>query len=236
LAGMRRQQREKSKPLKNWFLLSSTQHKMIDVLLIKPSLLRTNPLRLKLAFIEIALLGIAIGKFGVIMGFTPLAGPLMLLIVVVVSLMNRELFNDWTLIETFTALEFLIGREFRFLNWKMARPSPLIWLALLLILLLPTAAGRVLLDLAGGLMLAALVLPFLLTGLGWLGWRVLQSRMVTCQACGMRTLSSSGQCPVCGAGLSDTTGSASFKSDASMSTPASDATIDITAEDAGSDG
>ncbi len=118
----------------------------------------------------------------------------------------------------------------------MARPSPLIWFALLLILLLPTAAGRVLLDLAGGLMLAALVLPFLLTGLGWLGWRVLQSRMVTCQACGMRTLSSSGQCPVCGAGLSDTTGSASFKSDASMSTPASDATIDITAEDAGSDG
>ena len=118
----------------------------------------------------------------------------------------------------------------------MARPSPLIWLALLLLLLLPTAAGRVLLDLAGGLMLAALVLPFLLTGLGWLGWRVLQSRMVTCQACGMRTLSSSGQCPVCGAGLSDTTDSASFKSDASMSTPASDATIDITAEDAGSDG
>ena len=89
---------------------------MIDVLLIKPSLLRTNPLRLKLAFIEIALLGIAIGKFGVIMGFTPLAGPLMLLIVVVISLMNRELFNDWTLIETFTALEFLIRREFRFLN------------------------------------------------------------------------------------------------------------------------
>jgi len=89
---------------------------MIDVLLIKPSLLRTNPLRLKLAFIEIALLGITIGKFGVIMGFTPLAGPLMLLIMVVVSLMNRELFNDWTLIETFTALEFLIGREFRFLN------------------------------------------------------------------------------------------------------------------------
>ncbi|HGY5555390.1 MAG: hypothetical protein AB8A37_05455 [Prochlorococcus sp.] len=50
------------------------------------------------------------------MGFTPMAGPLMLLIVVVISLMNRELFNDWTLIETFTALEFLIGREFRFLN------------------------------------------------------------------------------------------------------------------------
>ncbi|HGY5541700.1 MAG: hypothetical protein AB8A71_03095 [Prochlorococcus sp.] len=117
----------------------------------------------------------------------------------------------------------------------MPRPSPLIWLALLLILLLPTAAGRILLDFAGGLMLAALVLPFLLTGLGWLGWRVLQSRMVTCQACGVRTLGSSGQCPICGAGLSDGSGSTGFKPDADMSIPASSTTIDITAEDAGSD-
>ena len=83
--------------------------------------------------------------------------------------------------------------------------------------------------------IADLVLPFLLTGLGWLGWRVLQSRMVTCQACGVRTLGSSGQCPVCGAGLSDESGSTGFKSDTDMSIPASSTTIDITAEDAGSD-
>ena len=118
----------------------------------------------------------------------------------------------------------------------MARPSPLIWLALLLILLLPTAAGRILLDLAGGLMLVALVLPFLLAGFGWLGWRVLQSRMVTCQACGLRTFGSSGQCPVCGAGLADTSELGDFKDDGGISTPASAATIDITAEDAGSEG
>ncbi|KGG28490.1 MULTISPECIES: hypothetical protein [unclassified Prochlorococcus] len=118
----------------------------------------------------------------------------------------------------------------------MARPSPLIWLALLLIVLLPTAAGRFLLDLAGGLMLVALVLPFLLTGLGWLGWRVLQSRMVTCQACGVRTFGNSGQCPVCGAGLSDASELGGYNADGGISTPASAATIDITAEDAGSEG
>ena len=66
----------------------------------------------------------------------------------------------------------------------MMRPSPMVWLAILLLLLLPTAAGRLLLDLAGGLLLLLLVLPFLLTGLGWIGWKILQSRMVTCSACG----------------------------------------------------
>ena len=61
----------------------------------------------------------------------------------------------------------------------MNRPPALLWIVLLL-LLLPTAAGRVLLDLAGGLLLIALVLPFVLAGVGWIGWKLLQSRMVTC--------------------------------------------------------
>ena len=104
----------------------------------------------------------------------------------------------------------------------MNRVPPLVWLVLLL-LLLPTAAGRVLLDLAGGLMLTLLALPVVLGGLGWIGWKILQSRMTTCSACGATTLATSDRCGVCGT---------PFNSDA---VPASDVTVDITAQDAGSD-
>ena len=41
----------------------------------------------------------------------------------------------------------------------MGRFPPLLWLLLLGLLLLPTAAGRVLLDLAGGLLITLLALP-----------------------------------------------------------------------------
>lgn len=58
----------------------------------------------------------------------------------------------------------------------MGRLSPLIWLAALL-LLLPTPVGRALIDVLGGLALVLLALPFILGGLGWIGWKVLQSRM-----------------------------------------------------------
>ena len=62
----------------------------------------------------------------------------------------------------------------------MGRPSPLLWLIIALVILLPTAAGRALVDLLGGLMLLALAIPVVLTGVGWIGWKVLQSRMITC--------------------------------------------------------
>ncbi|CAI8185832.1 MAG: Uncharacterised protein [Prochlorococcus marinus str. MIT 9215] len=117
----------------------------------------------------------------------------------------------------------------------MGKPSPLLWWAILLLLLLPTAAGRFLLDLAGGVMLALFVLPLLLAGLGWIGWRILQSRMVTCPSCGVSTLMASGQCPVCGTAVSSRSGGANSENDSMSSIPASDATIDITAEDAGSE-
>jgi len=114
----------------------------------------------------------------------------------------------------------------------MGRPSPVLWLALLLLLLLPTAAGRVLLDIAGGLMLAAFLIPLLLTGLGWLGWRALQSRVITCSVCGVGTLSNSGNCPVCGSTISNDKNSTSSGSQRNDSTPASSATIDVIAENA----
>lgn len=115
----------------------------------------------------------------------------------------------------------------------MRSPIPLVWIVALALLLLPTAAGRVLLDVAGGLVLVVLALPLLLGGVGWIGWKFLQSRMTTCSACGTVNLSASGACQMCGAELSQ--GSPSSRGsqvDSDHSTvPASAATIDISAEE-----
>ncbi len=111
----------------------------------------------------------------------------------------------------------------------MGRPSPVLWLALLLLLLLPTAAGRVLLDIAGGLMLAAFLIPLLLTGVGWLGWRALQARLITCSVCGASTFSNTGSCPVCGSSMTKKSSSTSSDSQGGEFPPASSATIDVDA-------
>jgi hypothetical protein len=114
----------------------------------------------------------------------------------------------------------------------MGRFPPLLWLLLLGLLLLPTAAGRVLLDLAGGLLITLLALPVVLGGLGWIGWKVLQSRVRTCEACGLSTMTTDAQCPACGSLLPAQKNlvvqSAKAVDD---SRPASDVTIDIKAED-----
>ena len=114
----------------------------------------------------------------------------------------------------------------------MSRPSPLLWFVLVGIILLPTAAGRLLLDLAGGFIVVLLALPLLLTGIGWIGWRFLQSRLITCEVCGASIVSSSMQCPVCGSDLSNQLKSKGSASEQQNSIPASSATIDITAKDA----
>ena len=114
----------------------------------------------------------------------------------------------------------------------MNKPSPLLWFALFLILLLPTAAGRLLLDLAGGLMLLLFTLPLILGGLGWIGWRILQSRMITCEVCGATSLNNSPSCPLCGSPKVHKTNSSDSNSETNGSIPASSATIDITAEEA----
>ncbi len=117
----------------------------------------------------------------------------------------------------------------------MARPSPLLWLAVILILLLPTAAGRFLLDLAGGLMLAFFTLPLILAGLGWLGWRVLQSKMITCTVCGANTIANTMNCPICGSEYPKKEDRVYKASKPDTSIPAKSATIDIIAEDANDD-
>ena len=115
----------------------------------------------------------------------------------------------------------------------MNRPPALLWFALLLLLLIPTAAGRGPLDLAGGVLFVLLAIPLLLSGLGWIGWKVLQSRMVNCSACGAAGLKGAERCGVCGT---------PFDSDvqvdnpqASNGIPASDLTIDVVAQEVDSD-
>ena len=114
----------------------------------------------------------------------------------------------------------------------MNRPPFFALIAIGLLLLLPAGAGRLLLDLAGGLLVALLMLPVLLGGLGWVGWKVLQARMQTCSACGAVGFGSNLQCSVCGTPYSSTVESDQPNS---FSIPASDLTIDITAQDVDSD-
>ena len=113
----------------------------------------------------------------------------------------------------------------------MGRVPPLLWLLLLALLILPTAAGRILLDLVGGLLLTLLALPVLLGGLGWIGWKVLQSRVRTCEACGLSTMTTGDRCPACGSMLPSKKSGESSEQSVTDSRPASDVTIDIKAED-----
>lgn len=113
----------------------------------------------------------------------------------------------------------------------MGRLTPLVWL-LALLLLLPTPVGRALIDVLGGVALVLLALPFILGGLGWIGWKVLQSRMKVCPNCGAASLQQTPVCAVCGSAFSEPDDSqpesSRFEAD---STPASSVTIDVTAED-----
>ena len=115
----------------------------------------------------------------------------------------------------------------------MNRTPALLWIAVVLLLLVPTAAGRLLLDLAGGLLLALLAIPLILSGLGWIGWKLLQSRMVSCTACGATGLKGTGICAVCGTPYANAEASSGVA--AASSSPACDLTIDVIAQDVDSD-
>ena len=113
----------------------------------------------------------------------------------------------------------------------MGRLPPLVWL-LALLLLLPTPLGRALIDVIGGVALVLLTLPVILGGVGWIGWKVLQSRMQVCPNCGSASLQVTPVCAVCGSSFStaDTSSVANSRVEVD-STPASSVTIDVTAED-----
>jgi hypothetical protein len=80
----------------------------------------------------------------------------------------------------------------------MERRIPWLWIGVAAALLLvPTSAGRLLLDVIGGLTLTLLFLPLLLTGVALIGWQLLRRRLRTCPNCGFASLGSEA-CPACG--------------------------------------
>ncbi len=106
----------------------------------------------------------------------------------------------------------------------MNKPSSLIWMVFILLIILPTPAGKLIIDLAGGIFLIITIIPLILGGIGWFTWKKIQSKLQTCEACGSSFLNSQITCPICGANIKKTT-------DILDNIPASAATIDIKSED-----
>ena len=49
----------------------------------------------------------------------------------------------------------------------MNKPSSLIWMVFILLIILPTPAGKFIIDLAGGIFLIITIIPLVLGGVGW---------------------------------------------------------------------
>ncbi len=110
----------------------------------------------------------------------------------------------------------------------MNRSSWIFSLAILLLLLIPTPAGKLIINLAGGLLFISFLIPIILTGLGWFGWKLLKSKINNCKVCGASYSKELSQCPLCGSSEIIESENESYKSNI----PASSATIDISAEEA----
>ena len=106
----------------------------------------------------------------------------------------------------------------------MNKPSSLIWMVFILLLILPTPAGKFIIDLVGGIFLIFTIIPLILGGIGWFAWKRIQSKVQTCEACGSSFLNSQESCPICGKPIQSTKENLD-------NIPASAATIDIKSED-----
>ena len=107
----------------------------------------------------------------------------------------------------------------------MNKGSSVFYILILLILILPNTFGKFIFDLAGSLFLLSIVLPLIVTVLGWIGWKIFKSNVNNCNICGSMFLSGSGECPICGSKIKE-------KSiNGNQNIPASDVTIDIDAEE-----
>ena len=105
----------------------------------------------------------------------------------------------------------------------MNKPSSLIWMVFILLLIAPSPAGKIILDLAGGIFLIITIIPLILGGVAWFSWKKIQSKVQTCEACGSSFLNNQLICPVCGTNTRDL-------KDNLENIPASAATIDIKSE------
>ena len=106
----------------------------------------------------------------------------------------------------------------------MNKPSSLIWMVVILLLILPTPAGKIIFDFAGGVLIIMTLIPIILGGVGWFAWKNIQSKVQTCESCGATFLNSQMICPTCGTAIKNT-------KDILENIPASAATIDIQSED-----
>ncbi len=106
----------------------------------------------------------------------------------------------------------------------MNKPSSLIWMVFILLAIFPTPAGKLIIDLVGGIFLIFTIIPLILGGIGWFTWKRIQSKVKTCEACGSNFLNSHMICPICGTPIKNS-------QDILENIPASAATIDIKSED-----
>ena len=49
----------------------------------------------------------------------------------------------------------------------MNKPSSFIWMVFILLLIVPTPAGKFIIDLAGGIFIIITIVPLILGGVGW---------------------------------------------------------------------
>jgi len=106
----------------------------------------------------------------------------------------------------------------------MNKPSSLIWMVFILLVILPTPAGKFIIDLAGGIFLFITIIPLILGGIGWFAWKRIKSKVQICEACGSTFINNKMICPTCGTTMKNT-------ADILENIPASAATIDIKSED-----
>ena len=111
----------------------------------------------------------------------------------------------------------------------MNKTNSILWFSLLILIFLPSPAGRFLIDLAGGIMIGLVSLSLIFAGIGWLGWRIIQSKISTCENCGISTFNNPNQCPMCGFQKTN------VNKNEENSIPASEATIDINFEETNED-
>ena len=106
----------------------------------------------------------------------------------------------------------------------MNKPSSLIWMVFIFLVILPTPAGKFIIDLAGGIFIIITIIPLILGGIGWFAWKRIQSKIQICEACGSTFLNTQMICPTCGTTIKNT-------ADILENIPASAATIDIKSEE-----
>ena len=111
------------------------------------------------------------------------------------------------------------------------RSIPWLWIAIGALLLLgPGPAGRLLIDVLGGLTLTLLLLPLLLGAAGWVGWQILQRRLRTCAACGFTSMGGD-ICPACGTPYAVDAGGQPTGAQRTIEIDAREVIIDVTATD-----